>query len=279
MSLPTNFLKEINEFSNFYIEFDNKHIKYKLNGTWVDEIENELFLKQVDSLRRELIFTLQKVENRAAFLKDVFDVLHATVNLFQEYTFLNLKVFEKLNNLIVTSNDNSAYIVKEKIAFDDVMNHADENTEEISDYLFFLLMLKSETNRYQNPQDFEKAKLLYILKQYFDSLKSLLAFIKELYVNVSLYDLKYFDNYVENSKVSDSKMRCVINFSKINTAAMFNLLLNSKVVFFDKDNEVKNRDLLEQFINENFAYVNGRNKNKIVNIQSNVKEIYYLKYK
>lgn len=65
-------------------------------------------------------------------------------------------------------------------------------------------------------------------------------------LNVSL-DSRNFLNHV--------KGKCHSNYNKSDLAQLFYVLMDEKILFFDKQNDNNNRGMMQQFIIDNFTYI------------------------
>ena len=261
------FLDEVKSYCDFYLEYDATNHLYKFNKQFVDEIFIESFDDKIIELKNKLIDVLIDIEKPEVLVKDVLIEITKIAEWYELNKISDFKSFNEVNKLIVTSIDNSEYVVPLEYTLKAIQNTL-EITEKNGDGIFgYLIYHKITTNNYSDHRDFEKVKLHYALSKYFMSIYSFIKFLLLLENTLNKYGIVDYDQFRPSPK---PKLRCTINLSKIESANFFNLLFKLRIFSFDLISDAKREKAELDFINENFNYINPHGK--VVKMTNVVKE-------
>jgi len=261
------FLKDVNRYCDFYLEYDATNSKYKFNNLFVDEIDFESFENDIVKLKNGLIDVLVDIEKPESFILDVLNEINRIVVWYENKNIRNFNSFNELGSLIVKTENNQIYTSSSEYTIENVQSISGISEENYDGILGYLIFHKLTTNNYIEKADFEKVKLHYALKKYFESIYNFIAFLLTLQYNINHFGIK---DYNHLRPIPKPTLRCTINLSKIESANLFNLLYQSGLFYFDLKSDVKRKKAQMDFINANFNYINPRGK--VVQMTNVVKE-------
>ena len=251
------FFYEVKSYCDFYLEYDATNHLYKFNSQFVDEIFIESFDDKIIELKNKLIDVLIDIEKPEVLVKDLLIEITKIAEWYELNKISDFKSFNEVNRLIVTSIDNSEYVVPLEYTLEAIQKTS-EITEKNGDGIFgYLIYHKITTNNYSIPGDFEKVKIHYVLSKYFKSIYSFIEFLLLLENNLIKYGIADYDQF---RPTPPPKLRCIITLSKIESANLFNLLYRQGIFTFDLKSDAKREKAELDFINENFNYINQHGK-------------------
>lgn len=235
MQTPTEIKSAIITFLFFKLEFnaDLNSFVFK-NRKPLNEIDEEYFELELGKIFKNIINNLQIGKENLLFLKDIEDIINKKTKHFE--------MFE-----MKSSNDVDVYL---KYLKEDRFN---------KDFLFMLEINEEKTievdeaNRNEFIRVFNLAKnYAYILYQFVDGL-----IVDFEHIDFNEFD---FDEYIKNHNIelfqefsNQENLKCLINYSKIDMAQLFYLLLDEKIFHFS-ENERENKVKIQKFIEQNFLY-------------------------
>ena len=266
MEQLSNYLKKVESYCDFYLEFDSTNNRFKFNQIFTDEVNCELFESEVNSLKDELFDILDTIEKPRNYIVKVLELLNKTVFWYETEKIFDFSSFKRFTPLISTSKENkksdSNYITLKAILESPKVLSADLN-----DIFYYLILYKSKTDNYKDESDFEKVKLHYVLKKYFESIYS---FIENLLVLQYIDDNYGLKDYDRLRPIKNPNPRCVVNLTKVEMATFFDGLFQSGILGFHLNSKVKSEKVKYNFLDKNFSYVDRRNR--IVNVSNIAKE-------
>jgi hypothetical protein len=265
-------LEDVKSYCDYNLEFDMTNGLYKFNDMYIDEIDVNMFDKKIQSLIEDLVSILKVSGKPLPLINDLLHELRVISEPYKNEGLNKYSNFDKLSQLIVETQDNpikkfeSDYTLKELNKFD---TKYDENKEEL---YYYLITKRTEKKPFTDLNEVEKIKLHFTILKYYESVFSFEEFLEELKENIEKYNFSEFDDLLP----SEYRHRCTVNYSKMETAHLFNALFKNGILFFPGyvgDNSLKK---LCSFMDENFNYVDKRDKNKVEKISKISKEMNYI---
>lgn len=265
-------LEDVKSYCDYNLEFDMTNGLYKFNDMYIDEIDVNMFEKKIQSLIEDLVSILKVSGKPLPLINDLLHELRVMSEPYKNEGLNKYSNFDKLSQLIVETQDNpikkfeSDYTLKELNKFD---TKYDENKEEL---YYYLITKRTEKKPFTDLNEVEKIKLHFTILKYYESVFSFEEFLEELKENIEKYNFSEFDDLLP----SEYRNRCTVQFNKMETAHLFNALLDNGILFFPGyvgDNALKK---LCSFIDDNFNYVDKRDNNKVEKISKISKEMKYI---
>ena len=265
MKTAKEYIKEVNNFCDFNIEFDTIIGIYRFNSVSVDETYIDNFETETTSIKYSLLTFLNTIEKKVAFLNAVCGVLKINLDWYYDNKIASISNFDAIDKLTVNViGKNHNYTPKYSIDFiRDYNDMLDDKSEEL---LTYLVVNKSTTQNYKNELEFEKVKLHFILAKHFQCIKNLYEYLTSIADDINNFGAMDFNP----TEVIDNSIRCNIDLGKFEIAYLFRILFDYGLFYFDRNDKVKNEKLIRQFINKNFRYT-SREK-KLIDIRSIEKE-------
>jgi hypothetical protein len=252
MTLPTDLIQEFIFYFENKIEFHTDLKKYRLNNLWIEEIDKSFFDERVEELIESLLLVLISSNNDLLIIKELQTFLEDRIKWFD---INNFKSFNSINEILshISEIDHEIeYEIKEKYSLDHVLNH-NSNPIIIEDFLFYSLITnKGKTSNYQNPLDFEKVKLHFVLNLFYDSLIIMREKIEKILTAISKYGVTNFEVYTKKTKINSSDV-CTINLDKLSTAFLFKFLMEENIIQMDSIQH-KSQSNIKKFAEKHFNY-------------------------
>lgn len=255
MLLPLEYKDEFIKFSNIYIELHEKHNKFRINHSWLDEINEDYFHDRIDDFVEGLKTILISNNNNLLIVDDLLAILQDKISWFNTNKIQEFSSFSNFEILISKVDYDIEYEVIETYTIDNVLNY-DFNSgaqEEILFYCFFTH--KDRTDSYKKPLDFEKVKLFFFLNQFYKSLvyfEEKINIIKNAIQVYGVTDLRY---YFSDNKTPENK--CNIKLDKISSAFLFKLLIEANLIYMDAD-KYKSESKIKKFAETHFNYTDSK---------------------
>jgi hypothetical protein len=267
-----NFLAEVKNYCNFSIEFDKTNQLYKFNDIYIDEINHNMFEEKIDIFKAELVSILKLTGKPLPLINDLLSELRIISEPYRNEELNKFSNLKKLDSILVVTEKNP--IIKLDIGYTlDELNEFDTINDENKEELYYYLITKrSHENPFKDYDQIKKIKFHYTVIKYFESIFLFEEFLKDLKENIENYEFSQFDDLLP----SEYRNRCTVNYSKMETAHLFNALFRNGILFFPGyvgDNSLKK---LCSFLDDNFNYVDKRDKNKVEKISKISKEMTYI---
>lgn len=265
MSSTNDYLKEITEYCYFDIEYDASNNTYKFNNVFVDEIKIEKFENNINSLKQSMIFLLKRMEKKEFFLSRALGQIKVLMDWYknnQINKFSNFYILEEL----ISKTENRQMSYQPKYILESIQNFDTDIDDKFDEIFYYLIFNKTTTNNYENPIDFEKVKLHFVVTKYFESLSNFIEFINSIYTDIREYGITNFEEF----KIIENVSRCNSKLSKFQTIYLINLLFKNEVFYFDNVDSDNNKKLQLDFLNNNFKYTTRAKK--LEDVQNAIKE-------
>ncbi|WP_146739540.1 hypothetical protein [Flavobacterium aciduliphilum] len=256
MLLPLEYKEKFIKFSKIHIEFHEKHKKFRINYSWLDELNQDVFHDQIDEFVEGLKTILISNNNNLLIVDELLVIIqdritYYTINKIQEFSS-----FSNFGTLISKVNYDIEYDVLEPYTIDKVLNY-NFNAEAQDDILLYCFFThKDRTNNYNKPLDFEKVKLFFFLNQFYKSLVYFEEKINIIKNAIQVYGVTDLSHYFSDKKAPENK--CNIKLDKNSSAFLFKLLIEAKLIYMD-ENEAKSESNIKKFAETHFNYTDSNN--------------------
>lgn len=140
------FLKDVNRYCHFYLEYDATNSKYKFNNLFVDEIDFESFENDIVKLKNGLIDVLVDIEKPESFILDVLNEINRIVVWYENKNIRNFNSFNELGSLIVKTENNQIYTSSSEYTIENVQSISGISEENYDGILGYLIFYKLTTN-------------------------------------------------------------------------------------------------------------------------------------
>lgn len=262
-----NFLDELKQYCDFNLLFDKTNKTYLFEDQYINNININQFYSRVDEITTSFNLIIDSATNKVSFIDETLRIINITTKQLEKLDLTKLISFEKLNNLIVnTENISNEKIVPNKNIYNlEYLNSLPSELDNSYDDLVYYLLSKETTdNGYRSDDEIEKIKLQYVLINF---CKSLLGFESYLFATKNNLE-KYGYFQTENIHSKSMYQRCTVNSSKQGVAILFHVLFTSNILDYPGSNETDFQRKMYQFINNNFNYIDGRNYGNIVPVNN-----------
>jgi hypothetical protein len=262
MKLPTQIEFQLNNFLKPKIKFNSFYNQYTFDDKWLIDVTDNLFKNEVLQILKEVNNHLIVGLNTREFLEYLRIIIdkrldyYSSVKSRNEIGFIKYDIpYSSINEEVLNTPKPEKFdlqdIVKEKKSVIDLIHDEDS-------YYQDLFRLKKLFNEYSNTFDVEQVKLSYVIELHENYVLLLFHYVGELlddYNNVN-FEMFDFDSLLLSYNLihaPSESQKCHVNLSKIDVANLFHLLLDEKIIFFDR-NERQNKVLMQQFIESHFTY-------------------------
>ena len=257
--IPINqFIEKITSICYFDVSYDEINKVYLFNDKFAEDVDLFEFENSINKLKYELIDVLRSVNHPQVCIDDLKNIIQEIQIWFETNGLDKFENFDKLNNIMTVSKNEVVREVPPSYTLDTIFNFPEDLTGITDPFLFYLLLYKSKTEDYKNPNDFEKVKLYYVLTNYLESINSFNTFLIELTLLINRYGIN-FNNWELVQPILQVNQKCDFNHSKIRLAQFFRFLAKYDQIKFNLD-PYKNTVVLKRFIETNFNYSIGDSK-------------------
>ena len=274
MLLPLEYKDEFIKFSNIYIELHEKHDKFRIDHSWLDEINEDYYHDRIDEFVDGLKTILISNNNNLLIVDDLLAILQNKISWFNTNKIQEFSSFSNFERLIIKVDYDIEYEVSETYTIDNVLSY-DFKGDVQDDILFYCFYThKDRTDNYKKPLEFEKVKLFFFLNQFYKSLvyfEEKINIIKNAIQVYGVTDLRY---YFSENKAPENK--CNIKLDKISSAFLFKLLIEADLIYMD-DDKYKSESKIKKFAETHFNYTDS--KLGIMPLTDFTKEYYKVKDK
>lgn len=272
MVLPNDIIKSYVAYLDNSIQFHTILKKYKFNNIWVDEVNKNYFDERANILKASLVSFLESTNYNLTIIKELRDIIEGQIQWFKGSDIGYFKSFHLIEELIWEIEHDKVYDAEEKYSINDIVNEVYEPGE-VKERLFYHLSLNSgPTNNYENPLDFEKVKLSYLMTLFYESVVELRSFLDNLSIAIEKYGVRKLDFYLSDLDVTKHE-KCTISLDLLSTAVLVKFLIEENIFSMDKNDRV-NRIKIQKFFENNFNYTNSKNaKIPIVDLSNEISKI------
>jgi hypothetical protein len=255
MLLPLEYKDEFIKFSNIYIELHEKHNKFRIDHSWLDEINEDYYHDRIDEFVDGLKTILISNNNNLLIVDDLLAILQNKISWFNTNKIQEFSSFSNFEREIRKVDYDIEYEVSETYTIDKVLsyNFKGDAQDDILFYCFYTH--KDRTDNYRKPLDFEKVKLFFILNQFYKSLvyfEEKINIIKNAIQVYGVTDLRY---YFSENKAPENK--CNIKLDKISSAVLFKILIQAELIYMDSD-KFKSDSKIKKFVETHFNYTDSK---------------------
>ncbi|MFZ4649009.1 MAG: hypothetical protein ACOYMB_05300 [Patescibacteria group bacterium] len=267
------FLGKIKTLCAFSLEKDISNNTYMFNETYVDLIDYESFDTKMESLMNEFAELYNVMDKKVALIDSVLNYTRIITKWINENNIENANNLNYLLDIIFQSKN-------EDIVFNEVVKTKRFTPEslhtEISkdwegpapDIIYFLSLNAHAFHNFKDQQSVDFGLLHYIFVRF---CRAILNFHSRLehYKNEIT---KFGYNPIIDRKSRSLYDRCTLNMSKEEVPYFIDALLDLKIIEFPGTNPEELKAQRNRFIDNNFNYVDARDKNNVVPISRITKE-------
>ncbi len=265
-------IEDVKNYCDFYLEFDKTNVLYKFNDMYIDEIDFDMFENKIKIFKEDLVSILKAAGKPLPLLKDLLKELRIIIVPYKNEGVDNYSNFDKFSRLIVTTQNNPIKKIDRRYSVEELNKFNTEYDENNEELYYYLISKRNDEIKFENQAEIEKIKLHYTITKFYESIYLFENFLEELKVNIEKYSFFQFDDALP----SEYRHRCTVNYSKMETAHLFNALFESGILFFPDYDGDHFKTKRNSFIDENFNYVDKREYNKIEKIAKISKEFTYI---
>jgi hypothetical protein len=255
MLLPLEYKDEFIKFSNIYIELHEKHNKFRIDHSWLDEINEDYYHDRIDEFVDGLKTILISNNNNLLIVDDLLAILKNKISWFNTNKIQEFSSFSNFERLIIKVDYDIEYELSETYTIDKVLSY-DFKGDVQDDILFYCFYAhKDRTDNYKKPLEFEKVKLFFFLNQFYKSLvyfEEKINIIKNAIQVYGVTDLRY---YFSENKAPENK--CNIKLDKISSAVLFKILIQAELIYMDSD-KYKSDSKIKKFVETHFNYTDSK---------------------
>lgn len=255
MLLPLEYKDEFINFSNIYIEFHERHNKFRINHSWLEEINEDYYHDRIDEYVEGLKRILISNNNNLLIVDDILAILQQKITWFNTIKIQQFSSISKFGSIVKKVNYDIEYEVVETYTIEKVLNY-DLNNIPQDDILFYCFFTyKDRTDNYKNPFDFEIVKLFFYLNQFYKSLVYFEEKINIIKNAIQVYGVTDLSLYFSDNKKPENK--CNIKLDKISSAFLFKLLIEADLIYMD-DDKYKSEGNIKKFAEKHFNYTDSK---------------------
>lgn len=255
MLLPLEYKDEFIKFSNIYIELHEKHNKFRIDHSWLDEINEDYYHDRIDEFVEGLKTILISNNNNLLIVDDLLTILQNKILWFNTNKIQEFSSFSNFEREIRKVDYDIEYEVLETYTIDKILSY-DFKSEAQDDILLYCFYThKDRTDNYKKPLDFEKVKLFFFLNQFYKSLvyfEEKINIIKNAIQVYGVTDLRY---YFSENKAPENK--CNIKLDKISSAVLIKILIQAELIYMDSD-KFKSDSKIKKFVETHFNYTDSK---------------------
>jgi hypothetical protein len=250
------FFKRLERYCHFEIEFDKTNKLYKFNKEYIDAHTADHFMDDTHDIYDELSRLYDAATDKLKFVEKTIEIIRKGTSVFDQRKVLLPKNFKKIKREITFTTDNPV-VMRPHDFTPQFLKAAFENFDEHSPKIIGFLISSPECPKvYRNQLIVENALLYFVMVEYCNSLKYMEANLEMVITELITYQYCKIED-VNSVVVSE---RCVIPFTKIETACIFHALFEEGIFTFPDVDENKFTDKRNKFIDRNFTYVDKKKK-------------------
>ena len=268
-----NFFDKLRKYCDFELEFDKTNQLFKFNKEYIDAHTTDHFREDTLGFYDEFSRLYDVATNKLKFVEDTIEIIRYTTSVFYNKNLLLPKNFKKIKGATVFTTDNPV-VTRPHDFTPQSLKHAFENFDEHSPKAIAFLLCNPDCPKvYRNQLIVERALLYFVMVEFCESLTYMEANLEKVIKELKTYQYCKIED-VNPVVISD---RCVIPFSKIETAYIFHALFEQGIFTFPNLEDRKFTAKRNKFIDSNFIYVDEDNNQipiKDINVQfSDIKNL------
>jgi len=245
------FFKRLESYCHFELEFDDTNKLYKFNKVYIDGHTADHFMDDTHDIYDELSRLYDTSTDKLKFVEKTISIIRKGTSVFDQRKVLLPKNFKKIKREITFTTDNPV-VNKPHDFTPQSLKAAFENFDEHSPKIIGFLICSPECPKvYRNQLIVENALLYFVMVEYCNSLKYMEANLDMVINELKTYQYCKIEDV--NSVVFSE--RCVIPFSKIEVAHIFQALFEEEIFTFPNVEGRKFTAKRNKFIDRNFTYV------------------------
>jgi hypothetical protein len=260
------FFKRLERYCHFELEFDDTNKLYKFNKVYIDAHTADHFIDDTHDIYDELSRLYDAATDKLKFVEKTISIIREGISVFDQRKVLLPKNFKKIKREI-TFTKNNPVVNRPHDFTPQSLKAAFENFDEHSPKIIGFLICSPECPKvYRNQLIVENALLYFVMVEYCNSLKYIEANLEMVINELKTYQYCKLED-VNPVVISD---RCVIPFTKIETAYIFQALFEEGIFTFPNLEDRKFTAKRNKFIDRNFIYVDDDNNQipiKDINVQ------------
>ena len=251
-----NFFDKLRKYCDFELEFDKTNQLFKFNKEYVDAHIADHFREDTLGFYDEFSRLYDAAANKLKFVEDTIEIIRHTTSVIGKKKLYLPKNFKKIKGGVVFTIDNP--ILKRPHNFTpESLKQAFENFDENSPKVIAFLLCNPDSPKvYRNQLIVERALTHFVFVEFYESLTYMEANLEKVIKELKTY--QYFKLEDVNPVVISE--RCVIPFTKIEVAHIFQALFEEEIFTFPNVDGRKFTDKRNNFINRNFSYIPNKKK-------------------
>ena len=250
-----NFFDKLRKYCDFELEFDKTNQLFKFNKEYIDAHTTDHFREDTLGFYDEFSRLYDVATNKLKFVEDTIEIIRYTTSVFYNKNLLLPKNFKKIKGATVFTTDNPV-VTRPHDFTPQSLKQAFENFDENSPKVIAFLLCNPDCPKvYRNQLIVERALLYFVMVEFCESLTYMEANLEKVIKELKTYQYCKIED-VNPVVISD---RCVIPFSKIETAYIFHALFEQGIFTFPNLEDRKFTAKRNKFINSNFIYVDEDN--------------------
>ena len=250
-----NFFDKLRKYCDFELEFDDTNKLFKFNKEYIDAHTADHFREDTLVFYDEFSRLYDVATDKLKFVEDTITIIKYTTSVFYNKNLLLPQNFKKIKGATVFSTDNPIVTSPHDFtpqSLKEAFENFDENSPKV---LAFLLCNPDCPKVYRNQLIVERALLYFVMVEFCESLTYMEVNLEKVIKELKTYQYCKIED-VNPVVISD---RCVIPFSKIETAYIFHALFEQGIFTFPNLEDRKFTAKRNKFINSNFIYVDEDN--------------------
>ena len=267
------FLGKIKTLCAFSLEKDICNNTYMFNGTYVDLIDYESFDTKMELLMNDFAELYNVMDKKVALIDSVLDYTRIITKWINENNIENANNLNYLLDIIFQSKN-------EDIVFNEVVKTKRFTPEsmqaEISkdwegpapDVIYFLSLNAHAFHNYKDQQSVDLALLHYIFVRFCRAILNFHSKLEHYKNEILEYGYDPIIDFQSRSMFD----RCTLNMSKEEVPYFIDALIDLNIISFPGTNPEELKARRNRFIDNNFNYVDARDKNNVVPISRITKE-------
>ena len=256
-----NFFERLSMYCHIELEFDKTNKLYKFNKEYIDAHTADHFREVTLGFYDEFSKLYDETSNKLKFVEKTINIVREGISVFDKRKVLLPKNFKKIKREIVFTTDNPI-VTKPHDFTPQSLKAAFENFDEHSPKIIGFLISSPECPKvYRNQLIVENSLLYFVMVEYCNSLKYMEANLEMVITELKTYQYCKIED-VNPVVLSE---RCVIPFTKIEAAYIFQALFEEEIFTFPNVDDRKFTAKRNKFIDSNFTYVDKHKKQIPIN--------------
>jgi hypothetical protein len=256
-----NFFDKLRKYCDFELEFDDTNKLFKFNKEYIDAHTADHFREDTLVFYDEFSRLYDVATDKLKFVEDTITIIKYTKSVFYNKNLLSPHNFKKIKGATVFTTDNPI-VTRPHDFTPQSLKEAFENFNENSPKVIAFLLCNPDCPKvYRNQLIVERALLYFVMVEFCESLKYMEANLEKIIKELKTYQYCKLED-VNPVVISE---RCVIPFTKIEVAHIFQALFEEEIFTFPNVDGRKFTDKRNKFIDNNFTYVGNKKKQIPIN--------------